>query len=48
MHLIYLGRRHRVVGATYYTDYRHSVYFTPEKLDENIQRWMTIYSETLK
>ena len=32
VHLIYLGRRHRVVGATYYTDYRHSVYFTPEML----------------
>ncbi len=31
-HLIYLGRRHRVVGATYYTDYRHSVYFAPEML----------------
>ncbi|MBS0578315.1 MAG: S9 family peptidase [Proteobacteria bacterium] len=30
--LIYLGRRHRVVGATYYTDYRHSVYFAPEML----------------
>jgi ABC-type Fe3+ transport system substrate-binding protein len=28
-------------------DFR-AVYFTPEKLDENIQRWMTIYSETLK
>ncbi len=31
-HLIYLGRRHRVVGATFYTDYRHSVYFAPEML----------------
>ena len=30
--LIYVGRQRRVVGATYYTDYRHSVYFAPEML----------------
>ncbi len=28
--LLYLGRRHRVVGATYVTDYRHNVYFAPD------------------
>lgn len=27
---IRLGRRHRVVGATYYTAYRHTAYFVPE------------------
>lgn len=25
-----------------------ALYFTPEKLDENIKRWMTIYGETLR
>jgi iron(III) transport system substrate-binding protein len=25
-----------------------AIYFTPEKLDENVKRWMDIYSETLR
>jgi acetyl esterase/lipase len=28
--LIYMGRRHRVIGATYVTDKRHAVYFDAE------------------
>ena len=28
--LMTLGRQHRVVGATYYTDYRHAEYFAPD------------------
>ena len=28
--LVYLGRRHRVVGAMYVTDYTHYVYFAPD------------------
>jgi dienelactone hydrolase len=30
MDLVYLGRRHRVVGASYVTEYRHDVYFAPD------------------
>jgi dipeptidyl aminopeptidase/acylaminoacyl peptidase len=30
MRLVYLGRRHRVVGATFVTDYTHYVYFAPD------------------
>ncbi len=30
MSLVSLGRRHRVVGASYVTDYRHNVYFAPD------------------
>lgn len=30
MDLVYLGRSHRVVGASYVTEYRHNVYFAPD------------------
>ncbi|MBS0578314.1 MAG: S9 family peptidase [Proteobacteria bacterium] len=30
MDLVFLGRQHRVVGATYITDYSHAVYFAPD------------------